>query len=68
MQELEVQKSVSVGLISKDRMPLQTMFSTMPGSETRIRQVKSWNDYVSEKFEAWICYGWWKKCMNLVKL
>ena len=47
------------------RMPLQLMFSTMPGTGAGGRPLKSWNDYVRDDFDAiGHAYDWWRKCKN----
>ncbi len=54
-----------VARMSDTRLPLQLMFSTMSGTGSRGRPLKSWNDYIREDLEAiGMPYNWWRKCKN----
>ncbi len=54
-----------VARMGDTRLPLQLMFSSMLGTGTRGRPIKSWNDYVREDLDTiGMPYNWWRKCKN----
>jgi len=56
-----------VGRMSRDRMPLQLMFSVLYGESKSGRPSKSWNDYVREDLDkVGLLYDWWRKCQDRI--
>ncbi len=53
------------GRMDDSRLPLQLLFSSMPGTGAWGRPLKRWNDYVRDDLEiVGEPYNWWRKCKD----